>query len=549
MPVKDHGSINQTVSDLVSAVNGEAGTGVAAAALGGANLAVQSITVSPSGPYVPILPFGNVALKPAVADGAIFVSGLGSDANDGVMMGEGFATLSKALTTMGTTRKGIIWLGLGTFDVLNGLSLSGYHCSIQGVGAGSIVTASTQTGPVLDLSGWLGALGVGQRQKWGGFSIVGSGVGTATLHGMRMGSTGVNATNFEDIVISNTGGVPLYLEGGCELTDFSRILLCQPISANANNIPYLKCVGPVNGVRFIGVGLLNPNVSNPDAVGGSIVLVDDAVNQSTLTMFYSCWSESLRIPNGGTMISCKGTQIRFVDFQSFDQQKVGGATGTSFVLFPATFNGVAGNVWDGTVPAHGSATDLDFGIITQQSGLVVKGLRGYSILAGSHVRLDSGVGHCYIDLQGTPLDSTQSGITDNSGTTTNRIHDRDVVVQAAPLTIKDLLSVSTGTTCVLFAGTEAGGSPPTPTAAGSNSTRGEILFGTGTAPTAGRMVDVYGVATTATFPVVTATNDATAALGLYVSGRAADHFTVSAHNAPAASQATGTYKFLFVNVA
>jgi hypothetical protein len=53
MPVKDHGTINQTVADLVGAVNGEAGTGVAASALAGADLAVRSVTALSSGLYVP----------------------------------------------------------------------------------------------------------------------------------------------------------------------------------------------------------------------------------------------------------------------------------------------------------------------------------------------------------------------------------------------------------------------------------------------------------------------------------------------------------------
>ena len=53
MPVKDHGSINQTVQDLVSAVNGEAGSSIAAAAIAGQAIVPSSITVPPpGGPYV-----------------------------------------------------------------------------------------------------------------------------------------------------------------------------------------------------------------------------------------------------------------------------------------------------------------------------------------------------------------------------------------------------------------------------------------------------------------------------------------------------------------
>lgn len=483
------------------------------------------------------------AKGPQVSDGSIFVSGLGNDLNDGVMMGEGLATLSAALLLMGQTRKGTIWLGLGTFDVLNGLSLLGYRCAIRGMGPGSIILASTQTGPVLDLSGWISqAAGVVEGPQWGDFTITGSGVATATLHGMRIGTSTIpTGTRFTNITIGSTGGVPLWLDGGCNLNTFENVILLTPAGANANNVPYLKLVGAANGNRFFGCALWNVG-STTDAVGGDLVMVDDGAQQPTLNGFIGCFSEGMRIPTNGTIISCKGTQNEFRGWEFFDQQRVAAATGTSLVAFLATFNGVAGNTWDGTVPGNQSATDPQIGIDVFQSGTVIKGLRGYTTTPGSSVRLNAGVGHCHVDLQGTALDGSSSGVTDNSGVTTNFIHDRDVMVMPSPMTIRDLLTTQ-GNAYVVFAGVNAGTSPPTPTAAGSNSGRGEVLWGTGTGPTAGGQVDVYPVAqANALHPVFTPTNAATAALQPYISFRGTDHITIALGIAPAAGQATGTYR-------
>jgi hypothetical protein len=101
------------------------------------------------------------------------------------------------------------------------------------------------------------------------------------------------------------------------------------------------------------------------------------------------------------------------------------------------------------------------------------------------------------------------------------------------------------------AGANAGGSPPAPVVtANGNDTRGNITFGTGSAPAAGALVAVtfaaaYSAAATPVVMVVPR-NTATQALGLYISAVSTTGFTLSTTNAPAAGQANTVYSFDFL---
>lgn len=108
---------------------------------------------------------------------------------------------------------------------------------------------------------------------------------------------------------------------------------------------------------------------------------------------------------------------------------------------------------------------------------------------------------------------------------------------------------TSGITPTAAAGANAGTTPPAPVV-GTNSRamRGEITFGTGTTPAAGAMVTVtHGQAQpfNNVHPVVTPINAATANLGLYISAYSKTAFTISAANAPAASQANTIYGFVY----
>jgi hypothetical protein len=102
------------------------------------------------------------------------------------------------------------------------------------------------------------------------------------------------------------------------------------------------------------------------------------------------------------------------------------------------------------------------------------------------------------------------------------------------------------------AGAALGSSPPSPTISGTvTDERALIGFGTGTSPATGAAVTVTlsgnyaNVVNDITAPIVTLTarNQATAALGLYVSAVTGNTFTVACTVAPAASQGASTYQF------
>jgi hypothetical protein len=125
-----------------------------------------------------------------------------------------------------------------------------------------------------------------------------------------------------------------------------------------------------------------------------------------------------------------------------------------------------------------------------------------------------------------------------------------LTVNGALSTGSHLSGTSTGLAAA--AGANAGGTPPAPViVASSSDTAGNITFGTGTTPAAGAMVAVtFGTSYGANPPGVSivAANAATQALGLYLSALTGGGFTVSAANAPSASQANTTYAFSFMAI-
>lgn len=97
----------------------------------------------------------------------------------------------------------------------------------------------------------------------------------------------------------------------------------------------------------------------------------------------------------------------------------------------------------------------------------------------------------------------------------------------------------------------AGTSPPSPVASGTDDTRGNITFGTGTSPTTGALIRINWSANKGGIQGVSfaACNAATAALGLYVSANDATGVTLAATNAPTASQANTVYSISYVAIA
>ena len=108
----------------------------------------------------------------------------------------------------------------------------------------------------------------------------------------------------------------------------------------------------------------------------------------------------------------------------------------------------------------------------------------------------------------------------------------------------DLRIAGATSTATAAAGANAGTSPPAPVTSNCGDVSGSVTFGTGTTPAAGAQVVVTFSQYRGTNYrlVLTPGNAATAALNLYTT-KTGSNFTISAVNAPAASQANTVYSF------
>lgn len=326
----------------------------------------------------------------------------------------------------------------GTYDVGDGLSMSGRTAQIRGAGAAESVAgpkattfyASTQTGPVLDFTDYVvprQASGqvFGSRITFEGFSVRGSGVADSSKvrSGIRLKS--MSSATFRDIAISQTGGP--CIEGvsspgdAVYLCDFERVIMQTPVSAGTNDVPYMILNEP-NGNRFRGLGFRSPNGTNDCGVSGALVVTDNANYSGYQNVFDGCWFEYLHVPTNGSLVSVALSTSRLHEFGWHDCSKVAGATNTAFVrIRPATVQNYGGNIWSGLVPGNGGGpTEIDRGIVVTQSNNRIEGSRGFS---GNNVQIASGVTNTFVSLGGSMSTPSGTAVQDDSGNTTNVIFD------------------------------------------------------------------------------------------------------------------------------
>ena len=333
----------------------------------------------------------------------------------------------------------IAFFPAGIYNVGNGLSLSGYSCQIQGAGSagvsgtlsGTVFYAPTQTGPVLDFTGWIPPSLAGMftgKVSHGGFMVMGSGAADTTKVRSGVRLTVMSSATFHDISVNNTGG-PAWEHmsspgNAVYLCDFERIVLSTPVSAKANDVPYMV-MNESNGNNFRGIGFHSVLTSADVGVSGALVFTGNASYTGYANKFDGCWMENLHVPTNGCLISHVGNYNTFDAFMFHDCRKETGATGTAVVRFlPPTVDNYGGNIWRGTVPGNGGwATDIDYGIDISQSYNRVEGIRGYTTTA-SNVRLNSGINGTFVLLGGSQsVSGGGNSVTDSSGTTTNVIVD------------------------------------------------------------------------------------------------------------------------------
>lgn len=316
-------------------------------------------------------------------------------------------------------------------DVLNGLSLSGYSVQIHGDGAGvgagstpngSVIKASTQTGPVLDFTGYvLPSSAMGRITPLSGVFIQGSNVADATKNNAGIRLLAMGSALFCDIAIANTGGPCLELKSnpgsGVYLSDFERITLNTPVSAKANDVPYFVADEP-NGNRFRGIGFRSITGSADCGVSGAARITGNASFTPHDNLFDSWWYEFLHVPTNGALFHIEGSANIISDFQFFDIAKEAAATNTSYfrLAVPVSEN-FGGNSITGQIPGRGTgAVNVDTGVTVLQDRNRIVGVKGYK---GHNVTIASGVSNTYVNLAGAYSGATTAGVDDNSGNLTN----------------------------------------------------------------------------------------------------------------------------------
>jgi Pectate lyase superfamily protein len=371
------------------------------------------------------------AVTPAGLDAAVY----DTEPINAARWGFTRAAVIAALDAAEARGKGtVVYFPAGTYELGTGLSLSGYSVQIRGDGAGGTTTtpsgtvfkASTQTGPVLDFTGWQQPQNFQGRTIQGGFHVIGSGVADATKANAGIRLASISSVTFSDISIRNTGGP--CLEGvsspgnAVYLCDFERITLNTPVSAKANDVAWMTMNEP-NGTRFRSFGLRSTIAAGDVGISGAVILQGNATFSPHDNLFDGWWIEALHVPTNGTVFHFAANATVVNNFQFFDTSKEAGATGTSHFRFaPPTVNDFGGNLVTGIIPGKdpGVTTSIDMGVDMRQSRNSVYGIKGYK---GTNVVLATGVGYTTVDLGGMVSAALDAAVVDNSGQTTNRWYD------------------------------------------------------------------------------------------------------------------------------
>jgi len=327
----------------------------------------------------------------------------------------------------------------GVWDVGNGLSMNGRSAVLIGDGGGgtdtspwgTVIYASTQTGPVIDWTGWVTPTpGYASMVHHHGFIVQGDNNADATLAKSGMKFATMNGTAFSDISVRHTGGPCIDMVSvpgnAVYICDFERIALYQPVNQSANNVPFFRAVEP-NGNRFRGFKLRCDTA--PDiAPSGAVQILANATYSGHDNLFDAWTFEFFRVPTNGAIINHTGNSNIFHAIQFFDTSKASGASGTSYFTFNASTNGKdqGGNIVRGVIPGSSlSATDVDMGINMLQSRNLVEGVKGYK---GNNVVIGVNIGYTDVKLGGGASGALNRAVVDNSGLPTNKVRDASLNV-------------------------------------------------------------------------------------------------------------------------
>ncbi|MFI7073567.1 glycine-rich domain-containing protein [Micromonospora sediminicola] len=333
-----------------------------------------------------------------------------------------------------------------TIDVGDGLSMAGRTVQIVGAGAGlsgatplaSVIKASTQTGPVLDYTGYVDPSNfMAKIVPLSGVMIKGSNVADPTKNNAGLRFKSLQSCTIRDIAIMHTGGPCMeFVESPGDavyLCDFERIVMTTPVNAGANDVPYFYA-NECNGNRFYGFGFRSLTTTNNVGASGAAIIESNkttvAIPGSPWAPRYNIldawWYEYLHPGPGGTLLALAGNTNIIRDFTYFDVKMESGAqgTGTSYVRLQsaAPALNLGGNIVRGIIPGDQNVTTfMDTGIDVRQSGNRIEGVKGYR---GKNVTIASGVDYTYVHLGGAESGGTgASGFVINSAATHNVLID------------------------------------------------------------------------------------------------------------------------------
>ncbi|HVX00889.1 MAG TPA: glycosyl hydrolase family 28-related protein, partial [Candidatus Babeliaceae bacterium] len=329
-----------------------------------------------------------------------------------------------------------VFFPAGVYTINGTLSLSGYSCGILGeaastrsvspttgaVGTGTVFKCINQTGPVIDLTGFISPANFIGNTVFSNFAVLGDNTPNVANKGINIPDI-VTSISLENILISNTGGIGLDL-GKVYISDFTNISIFTPVNVQDNNVNYLRLTG-ANGNRFNRLVFRSLTSTKDTAPSGAINVQGDGVfYPSHDNIFYACTFEFLHVPTNGCLINSAGNTNIFSDTTFFDCSKELGATGTCvFRMNPSNVRDFGGNVIRGYVPGRGTApTDInfDYGVEVFQNNNSIEGIKGFR---GYNVHLNTGVSGTSIRLSASESNGTDVGVVDDSGVVTNNYID------------------------------------------------------------------------------------------------------------------------------
>ncbi len=301
------------------------------------------------------------------------------------------------------------------------IDLSGSACSLRGAGDKTNIRQAAGAGvPLISFSGSTGvSFGIGKRRH-GDFRLYGNGGTNVAEHAIYM--NGDDGHHLQNISAQDFGGSGLRVEGSSHFNVFENMVFGRPTTGDASDTPYVHCSGPFNGNQMYNIGL-RALTTDPCPLH-CVVIEDNGASSPYSNNFYGWWIQSIRVKEGGSIFlgrSLNACNIEIPMMHDTAAVPAAPVDGCVVRLESGGAQDLGGNyVWGQTWGDSGAPNAIPFGVVLAQSRNRVSGVLGFN---QGGVRLDAGVDYSHVQIGGRVSGVLQSGIVDNSGTTTNTLLD------------------------------------------------------------------------------------------------------------------------------